>query len=150
MTTSLSAKKSVSFSVTSQLKFMHYPSPMETYARWYDKDDSVRFRKVRVRDVMKCSTLVIAKKEQNSRLSEEDRVQFIGLEQDVSYNLKQNIHRIIKIRKSHVYRVLMEQERQRLFHDCCGEKLAHVSETSSKCSRAFAHRLAVSSMGGLY
>ena len=68
-TTSLSAKKSVTFSVTSQLKFMHYPSSTETNAIWYDKDDSVRFRKVRARDVMNCSRLVIAKIEQDGRLS---------------------------------------------------------------------------------
>ncbi|KAL7486744.1 hypothetical protein ACHAW6_012339 [Cyclotella cf. meneghiniana] len=137
-----SANKSARFSVTSTLKFMHYPSSMETHARWYNKDDRIRFLEARARDVMKCSRLVIAKMEQNGRLSAEDRVQFIGLEQ----SLKQNIHCIIILRKNHVRRILLEQQRQHRFNECSEEQLAQISEASSKLSRALARRLAVSSM----
>jgi hypothetical protein len=139
------AKKSVSFADTSQLKFIDYPSSVETYARWYNKHDSARFRELRAQDVMKYSRLVIAKIEQNGRLSPEDRLHLIGLEQEVSFNVKQQINRIIVLRKNHVYKVLLEQEQQRVFNECCEERLGKASEASSKWSRAFAYRLAVSS-----
>jgi hypothetical protein len=89
---------------------MHYPSSMETNARWYNKNDSAHFRRVCARDVMKCSRLVIVKIEQNGHLGAKERVQFIGLEQDVSFNMKQTLNRFIIIRKNHIYMILMEQE----------------------------------------
>eukprot|EP00804_Cyclotella_cryptica_P004751 CCRYP_016247-RA/>CCRYP_016247-RA protein AED:0.14 eAED:0.14 QI:0/-1/0/1/-1/1/1/0/157 len=128
----------VSFSPTSTLILIDYPSLEDKKSLWYSKEDFDMFKLVLARDISNCSELI--EDATSGLLSDDDSLHCIGLESFVSRGMAQHI---AHVKKNHLYRILFEQARQRYLNAYNADALARVSTISSRWSRRRSRAIAV-------
>ena len=133
--------KVVSFSHTSLMTIVDYPTPDEKKAMWYSNEDLETFKHDLHRDVGKCYKILDVTN--FHMLSKDDFLHFIGLESFIAQGL---IRQICVMKKVHRCRILIEQARQRNFNVYSFEELARVSAIGSIWSRRRSHAIAVEHM----
>ena len=140
------SNKNVRFSLTSEMALVAYPTTKEIQERWYNSQDRAHSRQVVAKDAKQCSRMLFSELELGNNLTEDQRIKCVGLEHLLSRDLAENTKQLNEKRKRHVYKVLIEQDRQRKLKINNAEELEYVSRKSSYQSRKRSHLLAVASL----
>lgn len=128
----------VSFSCTSLMTIIGYPTPEEKKYMWYSHEDLEGFKRVLAQDISKCSQMVNGAT--SDLLTEHDLLHSMGLESFLQQDVTK---RIIRMRKAHLQRILFEQDRQRILNTYSVEEIARLSAISSGWSMRRSHAIAV-------
>ncbi len=137
-----SAKSSlrVRFSDRVDVQIVDRPSANELLNRWYGPDDKHKFRKVLQRNVRKLAAIIGSKGDKDEDMSADELIDCVGLEAFLSQSLARHMQ---EKRKKHSYSVLAEYCYQQELGVRDDDRLAKVSETSSKWARKRANNVAV-------
>lgn len=136
--------KSVRFAPFCDVKLVEYTSSSEM--RWYSEQDFSHFRKIMIRDAIRCSFAMqkVFANEHNRRASTRDLfIKCIGLEPLISRDVLARGQAIAVERKRHAECVLREQRRLIRSGSFSVERLASVSQASSKTARKRSRKFAV-------
>ena len=140
------SSKSVRFSPTIKVRYTRYPSEAENEAKSYSSDDYRRFKRVLVRDALKCSRrLESANKSgfQDRQTSEEHIIRCVGLDHLVSRNVSERYNSIREARRAHSRLVLQVQKWQLENNAVVPENLALVSMENSYSFKVRSQKVAL-------
>lgn len=120
------------------MTIIDYPTPEEKKSMWYSHEDLEGFKRVLAQDVSKFSQMV--KGATFDSLTKHDLLHSMGLETFLQQDFTK---RVLRMRKAHLLRILIEQDRQRTFNTNNVEDIARLSAISSCRSMRRSHAIAV-------